>query len=251
MPDMDETLLLSFSDIEQMHWWFATRRRIVEEAIGTDIGPESRIVEIGCGTGYFLERLNQRFPHATVLGVEPSDAAARVARDRGCSVSCGTFEDVATSTVTHADMIIALDVLEHCVHDDTALRSAVAAMTPGGRLILTVPALPVLWSPHDEINAHYRRYVASDLSRLLQDSGLTVDRLTYFNTLLLPIAYVTRAVARITRSRKMTGIDMPPRWVNTALTMLFSVEVHALRHVDLPIGMSILAIAHKPAEVTA
>jgi len=251
MPDMDEALLLGFSEIEHVHWWFVTRRHIVEQAIGTDITDGSRILEVGCGTGDFLRRLRELFPHAIVNGVEPSDAAVQLARRRGCSVACGTLEAVPSSGSYPADLLVALDVLEHCEDDGAALQSAVSAMSVGGRLVLTVPALPSLWSPHDDLNRHYRRYTAPRLARALAAAGLEIERLTYFNTLLLPAAYLTRLASRLTHSRTLSGVELPSRWVNTGLTALFSLEVGILRHIDLPVGMSLLAVARKPNGLVA
>ncbi|MDZ4166929.1 MAG: methyltransferase domain-containing protein [Coriobacteriia bacterium] len=243
---MDQTLLLSFSEIENAHWWFSVRRKIVEQAIPSDIPETTRVLEVGCGTVYFLKRLTERFPHATVTGVEPSEAAVLVARERGCSVSCGTLEAIPSDMNAPADLLVALDVLEHCEDDGAALRGAAAAMAPGARLVMTVPALPSLWSTHDEANHHYRRYTARQLTEVLESAGFQISRVTYFNLLLLPVGYATRLIERLTRTRALTGVEMPARWLNTLLARVFSLEVPLLRRMDLPLGMSLLAVARKP-----
>lgn len=248
MRGMDQNLLLSFSDVEHEHWWFVTRRRIVMQAIGDDVSPGANILEVGCGTGSLLLGLRERFPAAHLSGVEPCEAAVGVARDRGCTVAEGTLEEVASHHDQSVDLLVALDVLEHCQDDALALAGARGAMRPGARMVLTVPALPSLWSPHDEANQHYRRYTARTLRRAIDESGLELERLTYFNTLLLPLAYVTRLLARISRSSSLSGVEMPHPLVNATLTALFSLEVGLLRHLDLPLGMSLLAVVRKPGE---
>jgi len=246
MAAMDESLLLSFAQVEHSHWWFLTRRRIVDEAIGTDIPPCARILEVGCGTGSFLQHLARRFPDATITGIEPSKTAAKTARSCGGTVTCGTFETIPSSLDESVDLLVTLDVIEHCQDDSEALRNAMSVMSPGARLVLTVPAMPSLWSPHDEANHHLRRYTAGDPAGALHSAGFLVERLTHFNTLLLPLGYVTRTISRLTGSHALSGTGMPHRWVNAALTALFSLEVHMLRRFDLPLGMSLLAVAHKP-----
>ena len=239
---VDETLLLSFAEIERTHWWFVVRRRIVEDAIDSLRLPEtSGMLEVGCGTGGMLDSLTATFPSANVRGVEPSSAAADVAVSRGCHVHLGTFDTLPAENES-IDLLIALDVLEHCEDDVAAAREAARVLASHGRFVLTVPALQSLWSPHDEDNHHYRRYSAATLRNALEAAGLEVERLTYFNSLLLPVAYVTRWIGRATGSNKTAGVSLPPKLVNHILKSVFALEVAALRHVDLPIGMSLLAV---------
>lgn len=240
---MDETLLLSFAEIEKTHWWFVVRRRIVEDAIGSLRLPEtSEVLEVGCGTGGMLDSLAAMFPSATVRGVEPSLAAAHAANSRNCDVTLGTF-DALPADGESIDLLIALDVLEHCEDDVAAAREAARVLTTHGRFVLTVPALQSLWSPHDEDNRHYRRYSAATLRNALEAAGLEVERLTYFNSLLLPLAYLTRWIGRATGSNSTAGVNLPPKPINRILRGVFSLEVTALKHLNLPIGMSLLAVA--------
>ncbi len=243
---MDQSLLLSFADIEERHWWFVVRRRIVEDAIEACEIPEcARVVEVGCGTGGFSRRLASAHPGWRISGVEPSEAAVDVAVQRGCDVRAGTFEalDEPDGSV---DLIIALDVLEHCADDAVACREAARVLVPGGAFVLTVPALPSLWSQHDVDNAHMRRYTQATLRRPLAATGFEIERMTYFNTLLLPAAYISRWAARLTGSRKALGVDVPWAPVNSFLKATFALERAALRRMRPPVGMSLLAVARRP-----
>lgn len=246
---MDESLLLSFRDLEERHWWFVVRRKIVVDEILRQLPTSSPyVLEVGCGAGGLLRVLGGLLPGATALkGVEPNDAAVRNATALGCDVASGTFERLPQQDRS-VDLLIALDVLEHCEDDVAAGREALRVLKPGGAFVLTVPALMSLWGPHDEINAHYRRYTRRSLQTALERSGLTLERITYFNTLLLPIGYLTRIFARLTGSRAATGVDLPPLALNAALTGVFSVERPWLRRVGLPVGMSLMAVARKPAQ---
>lgn len=245
---MDEGLLLSFERFEREHWWFVVRRRIVLDAVAACAPTEcAHILEVGCGTGGLLRELRRVIPHAQLSGVEPSTGAAAVARRFGCTVHEAVFENLPAEQES-VDLLLALDVLEHCPDDRIAAAEAYRVLRPGGLFIATVPALPALWGPHDEINEHQRRYMRTTLRRPLEQAGLVIDRVTYFNTLLLPIGYAGRALARLTRSTRGTGVELPSRALNVTLRGIFGLEVPMLRHVNLPVGMSLLCIARKPTE---
>ena len=242
---MDESLLLGFADSEETHWWFVVRRRIVEAAIAAaGLPADARVLEVGCGTGGFARHIATAHPGWRVTGIEPSGAAVAVATSRGCDVNEGTFESLAAVDGS-VDLLVALDVLEHCEDDLAAAREAVRVLAPGGVFVMTVPALPSLWSQHDVDNAHFRRYTRPRLRELLGRAGLEVERSTYFNSLLLPAAYVSRWVARVTGSRKALGVDTPATPVNETMKAVFSIEVALLKRSDLPVGMSLLAVAKK------
>ncbi|MHB1342382.1 MAG: class I SAM-dependent methyltransferase [Coriobacteriia bacterium] len=248
---MDESLLLSFENLEERHWWFVVRRRIVLDEILKRVHDSApAVLEVGCGSGGLLRALGGLLPHATALtGVEPNEAAAHQATSLGCDVTTGTFEHLPHDDDS-VDLLIALDVLEHCEDDVAAAVEAVRVLAPGGVFVLTVPALMSLWGPHDELNAHHRRYTARSLREALTSAGLTVDRITYFNTVLLPIGYITRIIARITRSHAVAGVDVPPAALNAMLQGAFSLERPWLRRFGLPIGMSLLAVATVPRSKT-
>jgi SAM-dependent methyltransferase len=245
---MDQALLLRFAQLEEVHWWFVARRLLVMETVQRWAPDDlARIVEVGCGTGGTLRALSAAFPSATVLGIDPNEEALALARERGCEAVVGHFEDLPL-TAGSADLLLGLDVIEHIRDDDRALAEAARALRPGGRLVLTVPALPRLWSPHDEINAHCRRYRRIELAQRVLHAGLRLERLTYFNTLLLPLGVVERAVSRRLGSAASLGLRTPPGPLNTALRTIFGLEAPLLRRGDLPLGMSLLAVATRPPD---
>lgn len=244
---MDERLLLSLEQLEREHWWFVVRRRLVLEVVGGLVeDAHLRVVEVGCGTGGMLADLRARYPDARVSGIEPSQEAAVVARQSGCEVSSAYLEDLPLDK-SSVDLLLALDVLEHCADDVAAAREALRVLGAGGHVVVTVPALPSLWGPHDELNHHHRRYTRDSLSACLGEAGFELTRCTYFNSLMLPAGYLSRIVARATGSAKMTGVELPARPVNALMRGVFGLEIPALRRTDLPLGMSLLAVGRKPA----
>lgn len=238
---MDEALLLSFAALEKTHWWFLVRRSLVlDQARRWAPRPAARLLEVGCGTGATLRGLVPLFAGARVTGVEPVAAARRVAAAAGCDVAPGSFEQlpVAASSV---DMLLALDVLEHLEDDGAGLAEAARALRSGGRLLVTVPAVPALWGPHDELNHHRRRYTRAMLCDRVVIAGFRVERVTYFNTLLLPLAWLERTMAR--RQQRRAMVRQPAPLVNAVLRRIFALELPLLRRVDLPIGLSLLLVA--------
>ena len=244
---MEEDLLLSFDDLEQRHWWFVVRRKIVLDALERYASPrDADILEVGCGTGGLLHELESLYPHARVRGVEPVDTAAQAACAKGCTVDVATFEALPAGDDS-VDVLIALDVLEHCADDRASLREAWRVMRPGATLLLTVPALPSMWSAHDEVNAHYRRYVRETLEAPATEVGFEIERVTYFNSLLLPGGWTARVASRLGRSSGASGLGVPPRPLNRALVSVFSFESAMLRRTDMPLGTSLMLVARKPA----
>jgi len=133
-------------------------------------------------------------------------------------------------------------VLEHVADEAGALRACRRLLAPGGRLVVTVPAYAWLWSRHDELLGHRRRYTAGSLRAVVEAAGFAVDRVTYFNTLLAPPIMATRIVrAALRRSRH--DLERPAPLVNRLLARAFGAEATLLRFASLPFGISILLIA--------
>lgn len=248
---MDQELLARFSSIEDRHWWFVVRRRIVRDAILANVpGSVSDVLEVGCGAGGFLRQIQELLPGACVRGVEPSKPQRDEALACGRTVLDGLFDSLPAGDATQ-DLVLALDVLEHCRDDRAALTDAWRVLRPGGVLLLTVPALPGMWSEHDRLNGHLRRYRRSQLVRLAEETGFRVRRVTHLNTLLLPLGWAARRGREIVGLRAELGVKMPSRPVNVLLRGIFSIERPWLRHADLPVGMSLMLVAERPVGAKA
>ena len=117
------------------------------------------------------------------------------------------------------------------------------ALPPGGWLFLTVPALPWLWSSHDEAVGHRRRYTSALLRAAIEAAGLEVVQLGHFNSLLLPLAMVHLALRR----RRGHHLEIPSRPVNALLHAAFAAERPVVVRGGFPLGVSLLAVARRPA----
>lgn len=171
------------------------------------------------------------------------DAGARAiaAQRSGLEVlPCTLPHDLPVSDYTY-DLIALLDVLEHIDDDQATLTSLRKKLANDGRLILTVPALPWLWSHHDIINHHKRRYTIRSLSAAADRAGFCVDQVGYFNCLLLPLAVIRRLVS-IAFRRSIEDDRMPSPLINFILREVFSLERLVITRLKLPIGLSIFAV---------
>jgi len=233
-------------ELEQAHWWFAARREILADQIAMlQLPPAADILEVGCGTGGNLEMLS-RFGQTFALEPEP-EARSYAAGRSGVAVEAGRLPDELPAFGRAFDLIAAFDVIEHVDDDVGALRALARLLKPGGRLIATVPANAWMWSEHDVKHHHKRRYDLNRFGAIVAEAGLDAVKLTHFNTLLFPVIGAIRLSKRALRISGGDDEAMPGPLVNDILRTVFSAERNLLKGLDLPFGVSILAIAQRPA----
>jgi SAM-dependent methyltransferase len=241
---MEERELRALLDADEYHWWYRGRRQIIgAELDRLPLPPRARVLDAGCGSGRTLQDLRA---YGEVSGIELSELAAGYARSRELGeVRVGRVEELPWEAGTF-DLVTCLDVLEHTPDDHVALRELRRVTKPGGWLLLTVPAYPSLWSTHDVVNHHYRRYTRRSLRRAATDAAWRVDRLTSFNSLLLPAAAAVRISQRYRlRDDKdhVSELRVGPHWLNGALERPLRIEAAVLRRgYSLPAGLSLLAV---------
>jgi SAM-dependent methyltransferase len=239
---MDQLLMKTMLDVDEHHWWYRGRRRIIRSELDRLPLPQAaRVLDAGCGSGRTLEELE---PYGEVHGIELDPQAAEFARSRGVGeVQIGRLEDLPWPDATF-DLITCLDVIEHTPDDRATLTELRRVCKPGGWLLVTVPAYQALWSMHDDANHHYRRYSRSTLRAAAHDSGWQLHRMTSFNSLLLaPAAAVRLAQRRAPNSEYTPEIRLGPTWLNALLERPLRIEARWLaRGRTLPAGLSLMAI---------
>jgi SAM-dependent methyltransferase len=228
--------------LDERHWWYRGRRAVLNAVLeGLDLPPGARILDAGCGSGRTLDDLARR---GEAQGIELNPLGVRAARERGHEV-----EEAPVEAIPHEDagfdLVTCLDVIEHTDDDVAALRELARVTKSGGRLIVTVPAHPRLWSQHDEVNGHRRRYTREALRTGARTAGWRVDRETGFNVAyLLPAALVRITRRKGTDSRSELNLT-PPR-LDPALEIPLRAEAALIRRgYDLPPGLSLLAVLRK------
>lgn len=244
---MDQLLLRTLLEVDEHHWWYRGRRRIVRAQLDRLALPAgAHILDAGCGSGRTLQELAD---YGQVRGIELDPASAQIAGSRGLGeVKIGRVEELPWEDRTF-DLITSLDVIEHTPDDRAALAELRRVAKPGGWLLLTVPAYQVLFSLHDAANHHYRRYNRKTLARPAREAGWSVERMSYFNSLALAPAAVIRLAERGKQLQDgyTPHVELGPRWLNSVFDLPMRAEARWLaRGRRLPAGLSLLALLRNP-----
>jgi SAM-dependent methyltransferase len=236
---------------EDRHWWYRGRRRIVlHELAQIELPPGARLLDAGCGSGRLLDELSRR---GEVSAIDMNPDSVAIAKERGHDdVHVGAVESLPWPDETF-DLVTSLDVLEHTADDRVALAEYRRVTREGGAILITVPAFEALWSRHDVQNQHYRRYDRPALRALAQDVGVRVERVTYFNSLLLPAAAAVRFWQQLTgrgegrgNGNQRSDVDVAPAWMSPGLELPLQLESKWLeRRRALPAGLSLLAVLRR------
>ena len=229
---------------EARHWWFVARRKILSDIIRRKVTGRAplRVLEAGCGTGGNLDMLKD---FGAVQAFEPDEMALGIARSRGSAdVRKGHLPD-GNPFDGPFDMIALLDVVEHLDDDLGALQALSKVLARDGTFLIAVPAFRFLWSRHDELHHHKRRYEREELLQLAERAGLEVKYCSYFNTFLFPVLVLRRLIGRLRPQSLGADDEMPGRTLNDALTAIFQMERYFLRWVRFPFGASLVMIAGK------
>ncbi|MBL9039257.1 MAG: class I SAM-dependent methyltransferase [Archangium sp.] len=239
----------AYARYEKTHWWFEGRRRIVRSVLERHLTPrrDRRILDVGSGTGGMVPLLRS---FGTVDCVESSAEGRAFISTRypDQRVLPGELPHDLPDGQWHA--VTAFDVIEHVDDAVGSLQAMAQRLTPGGQVIVTVPALQFLWSHHDDVNQHKRRYTQSLLVEQLEAAKLRVTSVSYYNSLLFPAVAAARLVQKLRpRPAEADGdLDPTPVLVNAVLTRLFAAERHLLSRVRLPVGISLVAVAQRADE---
>jgi SAM-dependent methyltransferase len=237
---MDIAYSKAYAEVYRRHWWWRAREEVVVETLLRHWPKEGyeTILDVGCGDGLFFDRLSE---FGNVEGVEPE---TEILSDRFRNKIHAVEFDDRFQPGRRYSLILMLDVLEHLPDPAAGFRHAVDLLVPGGIVIITLPAFQILWTKHDEMNHHVRRYTRRSFHALADGAGLDFLEERYFFQALFPLKLALRPVeALLHLSPRLPSV--PPTWLNSAVRGYFRAEERILRNLHVPFGTSLLVVAKK------
>lgn len=245
---MQTSYSATYRDLWTRHWWWQARHQLVMRTLAQVCDHDNRsagqrrLIDIGCAGGVAFEDFSQ---FGLMHGIEP-DAGLIDHSSSWADCIDVTMFDANYSATTEYDVVLMLDVLEHIEDDTTALTGVFDMLRPGGAAILTVPALPSLWSVHDEINHHFRRYTRNSLTTGLSQAGFEITQVRHVFGWSLGLMYLRRLLA--SREPSSYDVKVPMRPVNAAMRWLTRCEEWLCRTLRCspPSGSSLLAVVRRP-----
>jgi len=244
-----EEFFLELAGLEEGNFWFRSRNELILWGLGKFGGDFKSLLEVGCGTGYVLCGVKNRFREVALTGSEISTAGLVHAKKRLPGVRLIQMDAREIPFKNEFDAIGAFDVIEHIAEDELVLRQLHEALTARGLMIITVPQHAWLWSAVDESACHVRRYDAADLHNKIARAGFEVLCSTSFVFGLLPGLWLSRLLHRPKKADEhkdaLDGLRLP-KWLDILLTLVMKAEFFLIRTgIRFPVGGSRLVIARK------
>lgn len=245
---MDASYGQLYASLYRRHWWWRARERFLLRVLDQRLKPgaASQVLDFGCGDGLFLDKLAR---YGAPQGIETDE---RLLTESGPWRSKISTEPLREDTTQHGrfGLIVALDVLEHIPEPLPVMAELTRRLRPDGLFVATVPAFQQLWTAHDVVNQHVKRYTVSDASALVASSGLQVQDARYFFTWLALLKWMVVQKERLFPPVP-TPATLPFAPVNALLLGAAYVEQAIVGAARPPFGSSVLVVAQAPISTGA
>lgn len=247
---MEEAVYSDFFRMEEANWWFAGTRAIQMDFLEQAgvLGQSVEALDIGCGTGLWMTELGRK---ARVTGLDNSPSAIAFCKERGLkhlvvgSAAALPFKDASF------DLVTANGVIEHLEDDVQMVRECMRVLKPGGHALFLTSAFGFLWSAHDDLVHHKRRYSRRGFRDVLKAGGLTPVRVEYVTSAVFPAVAVVRLAQRAMgwspKPEEVLGVIEVPSPINGLLRGILTLEKIWLRYLPLPFGVNLVSLAKKAA----
>ena len=235
------------AEIEESNFWFRARNNLIQWALRNYFPDAKSFFEIGCGTGFVLAGIHETFPRIRLAGSEIFADGLVIAKARLPNVELYQMDARRILFDHEFDVVGTFDVLEHIVEDENVLAQMFNAVRPGGGMLVTVPQHPFLWSASDRHAMHQRRYSRAELRRKVESAGFQVERITSFNSLLLPLMILSRM--RRKRDQELNPwreFEINPALNRTLESILSFERIMIKTGASFPAGGSLLLVGRKP-----
>lgn len=235
--------------LETNNFWFVARNRLIRWLVNSYLPINGGYLEVGCGTGFVLQMLHKTFPNWKIYATEAQPEGIEFAQKRvPADVSFFQMDACHMPFRDEFDAIGAFDVIEHIPDDVAAIAQIYSALKPGGYFILSVPQHMFLWSKYDEVGCHFRRYSAAEIESKLKTAGFSILVSTSFNSLLLPLMILSRAMKKKVGRGQVDVLEelrLSPA-LNIMLSAILRIEYLMIRlGVKFPFGGSRIIVAQK------
>lgn len=236
-----------YFELERRNWWFQVRLKIIHQLIKKQVGDNKalKVLNLGVATGASSEMLND-FGHVTSSEYD-TETCEFLRTQLKMDVIQASITELPFENDTF-DLVCAFDVVEHVENDTKAFSEMKRVAKSNGLVVTTVPAFMSLWSEHDVINHHFRRYDKNQILTLVQHTGLKEIHSTYFNFILFLPIYMVRMAKNILKKKDQVSsdFDMPlSSFLNGVLKAVFSLERVMLKFINFPFGVSFFNISRK------
>lgn len=244
---MDKSVYLDLIKIQDTHWWYVGRKKLLMNVLVKYINKENRnrnILDLGCGTGAMLKVAKQ---YGNVYGMDYNSSAVAYCNDiLHENVKQGSLPNKVPYKNNMFDVIMCLDVLEHVKEDVESLETIFNLLKNNGIAIITVPAFQFLWGYNDDLVHHFRRYTKDDLISKSKNVGFSIINYSYFNVFLFPGIYLVRKLKKILNIQKPDLEETPKdNIINKLLRIIFLFEIKLQKYIRFPFGVSIFIILKK------
>lgn len=237
--------------LQQNSFWFNHRNLVIEQVM-KNYAPSFPFFDIGGGTGFVSKHIQDHLGECIL--VEPQLDGYMQAQKFGIQniIAATTLDAQFNENVLPSAGMF--DVVEHIEQDYEFMKNIHQYLVQGGKVFITVPALPYLWSDEDVDAGHYRRYTTASMTELLEKSGFEIEYVSYFFSFLVVPLFLFRSLpTKLGIKRAVSDLDKLKKEHtqrqgigNRFLQILMKRELKSISDGKrLSAGTSVIAVARK------
>ncbi len=240
---MEKKYIEEYINLEKKGFWFKARRELILGLIKNN-KKDIKILDIGCAGGVLLKEL-KKYGFLNLYGIDIEEKFVKLSKKICKNIFLADAGHLPFKD-DYFDIIIASDILEHLKNDKKALKEWCRVLKNGGKIIFGVPAFNILWSYHDIINCHKKRYRKKDIFQAVPEN-LKVVKLFYWNMLFFIPTLFYKLSWKVFNIKKTHVSFFKNKRINRFLTLLMKIENLLILKLKLfpPLGVSLIGVLKK------